>query len=193
MVQVSETLLSICLGLGLSAATGFRVFVPFLVVNLASRSGWLQLSDELAWLGGTPALMVLCIGTALEIGAYYIPWLDNLLDTVASPASIVAGAVVSASVVTGMDPMLRWTLAVIAGGGIAGVVQTGFVGARQISSVATAGFGNPILSTLELAGSLGLSTLALIAPVLAAVAAALLAFVALRLFIRSRQRKGGVA
>ena len=157
MDQVSDTVLSLCLGLGLSAATGFRVFVPLLLINIATRGGWLELSDQFAWMGGTPALVAFCIATALEIGAYYVPWLDNLIDTIASPAAVVAGTMVTASVVTGMDPALKWMLAVIAGGGVAGVIQSSFVGARQLSSLTTAGFGNPIVSTVEIIGSVFMS------------------------------------
>ena len=164
-----ETLLSICLGLGLSAACGFRVFVPLLVVNLAARAGWLDLAGELAWMGETPALVTFAVATALEVGAYYVPWLDNLLDSVATPAAVVAGAVVTASVVTGIDPALKWMLAVIAGGGVAGAVQTATVGGRALSSVTTAGFGNPLVATGELLSSLSLSVISVVLPILAAV------------------------
>jgi hypothetical protein len=163
------TLLSIGLGLGLSAACGFRVFVPLLVVNLAARAGWIQLSGELAWMGENGALWTFGIATVLEIGAYYLPWLDNFLDAVATPAAVVAGAVVTASVVTDVDPALKWVLAVIAGGGVAGMVQSATVGGRIVSSLTTAGLGNPVLATLELLGSLGLSVVAVLAPLLALV------------------------
>ena len=179
------TLLSVCLGLGLSAAVGFRVFVPLLVVNLAARAGWLELAGELAWMGETPALITFAVATALEVGAYYVPWLDNLLDSIATPAAVVAGAVVTASVITGMDPVLKWTLAVIAGGGVAGAVQTATVGGRAVSSVATAGLGNPLVATGELVSSLALSVVSVLVPVLAA----LLVVGLLMHFWRRRRRR----
>ncbi len=163
-----ETLLSLCLGLGLSAACGFRVFVPLLLVNLASRIGWLELAGELAWMGETPALWAFSVATLLEVVAYYVPWLDNLLDSVATPAAMVAGAVVTASVVTEVDPGLKWLLAAIAGGGVAGAVQTATVGGRVLSSLTTAGLGNPLVATIELISSLFLSVLSLLAPLIAA-------------------------
>jgi hypothetical protein len=138
-------------------------------------------------MGGTPALVAFCIATALEIGAYYVPWLDNLIDTIASPAAVVAGTMVTASVVTGMDPALKWMLAVIAGGGVAGVIQSSFVGARQLSSLTTAGFGNPIVSTVEIIGSVFMSILSFLAPVLAAVGVLGLLLLAARLLIRRRR------
>ncbi|MCZ6726974.1 MAG: DUF4126 domain-containing protein, partial [Acidobacteria bacterium] len=102
-----QTLLSVSLGLGLSAACGFRIFVPFLVMNLAARAGYLSVSGSFEWLAGTPALIMFSVATLLEIAAYYVPWLDNLLDSVATPAAVVAGVVATASVVTGMDPLIK--------------------------------------------------------------------------------------
>ena len=179
------SLVSVCLGLGLAAACGFRVFVPLLAVNLAARAGYLSLGAGFDWIAGGPALVTLTAATLLEIGAYYIPWLDNLLDTVASPAAVVAGVVVTASVVTGLDPYLKWTLAVIAGGGVAGAVQTLTSGTRHASAVTTAGLANPVVSTVELAGSAGLSLLSMALPVLAAALVLfLLAWTGHRLFAR---------
>lgn len=180
-----ETFLSICLGMGLSAACGFRIFVPLLVVNLAVRAGWLELAGELAWMGETPALVAFGVATILEVSAYYIPWLDNLLDSVATPAAVVAGAVVTASVVSGINPAFKWMLAVIAGGGIAGAVQTATVGGRVLSSVATAGLGNPVVATLELVSSFALSVVSLLLPLLAAC----LVFGLLILIWRRRRRR----
>jgi len=164
---MEPSFVSVFLGLGLSAATGFRVFVPMLVINLAARGGLLGLSPKFEWMASTEALLAFGAATVLEIAAYYVPWLDNLLDTVATPAAVVAGMVATASVVTGMDPILRLMLAIIAGGGLAGAIQVTTASGRQVSSLVTGGLGNPILSTLELAGSLGLSLLAVLAPIIA--------------------------
>jgi hypothetical protein len=161
------TILSAILGIGLAAACGFRVFVPFLVVGVAARTGHLTLGPSFIWLSSTPALVALALATVLEIGGYYIPWLDHLLDVVATPAAVVAGAVMTASVVTGLDPMTRWILALIAGGGIAGTVQTLTVGARKLSLVTTGGLGNPVVATGELLGSIVLSVVAIALPLLA--------------------------
>lgn len=183
-----ETILSLCLGLALSAACGFRVFVPLLVVNLAARAGWVDLSGELAWMGETPALWTFAVATVLEIGAYYVPWLDNFLDSVATPAAVVSGAVVTASVVADVDPALKWMLAVIAGGGVAGIVQTATVGGRVLSTITTAGLANPLVATLELFSSFFLSILALIAPILVA----MFVLALLLLLWRRRRRRRAV-
>ena len=162
-----ETLLAICAGLGLSAACGFRVFVPLLVMSIAVHAGHLNVSPGFDWIGSTPALITFSFATALEIGGYYIPWVDNFLDSVATPAAIIAGTIVTASMITDVSPFMRWTLAAIAGGGIAGVVQGTTVLARGLSTATTGGLGNPLLATAELGGAVFGSMAAIIMPLVA--------------------------
>ncbi|MEE9124437.1 MAG: DUF4126 domain-containing protein [candidate division NC10 bacterium] len=162
-----ETLLSICIGIGLSAACGFRVFVPLLVMSIASLAGHLTLSPGFEWIGTYPALAALAIATGLEIAGYYVPWVDNLLDTIATPAAVVAGTIVMASTVSGMTPFLQWALAVIAGGGVAATVQVATGMTRGVSTLTTAGLGNPLVATMEVSGAMILSLLAIGWPVLA--------------------------
>lgn len=175
-----ETLLGIALGIGLSAACGFRIFVPLLMMNLASISGHFQLSPEFAWIGTPYATLAFTVATIAEIIGYYVPWFDNILDMVATPAAVIAGTIVSASVITDISPFLKWTLALIAGGGIAGLVQGTTVALRSKSSLFTGGVGNPVVSTLELAGSIITTLLALLVPVLTIVLIGLLCFFVFR-------------
>jgi hypothetical protein len=175
-----DTLLSVFLGVGLSAACGFRVFVPLLVMSVASLTGQMTLSPEFEWIGTYPALAAFAIATIFEIAAYYIPWVDNLLDTVAIPAATVAGTIVMASAVSELSPFLKWALAVIVGGGVAGTVQ-GFTTITRIASTATTGgLGNPVVSTVEAGGSLLMSILAIAVPVLAVIGAAAIIIIAWR-------------
>src|SRR5262245_54004283 len=118
-------------------------------------------------MASTPALIILGVATVLEVGAYYVPWLDHALDVLATPSAVVAGVVMTASVVTGLDPMLKWTLALIAGGGIAATVQAVTVGTRKVSLLTTGGLGNPVASTMELFGAVLLAVLAIALPLLA--------------------------
>ncbi|MCL4837208.1 MAG: DUF4126 family protein [Thermoanaerobaculia bacterium] len=157
-------LLEIALGIGLAAATGFRVFVPLALLGLAARFELLTLASGFAWIGSTPALVILATACLLEIGAYYIPWVDNLLDTIATPAAVVAGVTVSAAVMADLSPELRWTLALIAGGGVAGLVQGSTVVARQASSLATLGLGNFALATAEALLAFFTTALAILVP-----------------------------
>lgn len=162
-----EIFVSLCVGIGLSAACGFRVFVPLFVMSMASLAGHLTLSPGFEWIGTYPAVVAFAVATCLEVAGYYVPWIDNLLDTIATPAAIIAGIIVMASTVSGMSPFLKWALAIIAGGGMAGAVQVAAGMARGASTVATAGLGNPLVATMELGGAIALSALAIVLPVLA--------------------------
>ncbi len=162
-----ELVFGLALGIGLSAAAGFRVFVPLLIMSAAARGGFLSLAAGFEWLGSYPALLTFAVATVLEILAFYIPWVDNALDAIATPTAVIAGTLVTASVIVGLDPWLQWTLAVIAGGGTAGLVQTGTTILRGMSSLATGGLGNFIVSTGELFGSITTSLLAVLFPVIA--------------------------
>jgi hypothetical protein len=176
--------LSIALGVGLAAATGFRVFLPMLVVSAAAYTGHLPLSENFAWLGTPSALMMLGVAALVEILAYYIPGVDNLLDTLATPAAVVAGTLVSAAVITDLPPMLKWTTAIIAGGGVAGLTQGVTALLRAKSTVLTAGVGNPVIATAELGGSLLVSLLALAAPLVALLVVIVFLWLAMRLIRR---------
>jgi hypothetical protein len=159
--------LSLALGVGLAAATGFRIFMPMLIVSIAAYTGHLSLDNSFAWLATPSALTTLSVATFLEILAYYVPAVDNLLDILATPAALVAGTVVSAAVMTDVPPMVKWTTAVIAGGGVAGLTQGVTAILRAKSTILTGGIGNAVISTAELSGALLVSLLALAAPLAA--------------------------
>ena len=171
-----ETITSILLGIGLSAATGFRIFVPFLVASIAAITGYLPLSPSFEWIGTYPALILFGAATILEIAAYYIPWLDNLLDSIATPAAFIAGAILMVAVVSGLPPLAKWALAIIAGSGAAGIVQTGTTLTRAASTTTTGGIANPVVSTVEVGSSFGLSLLAVFIPLAAGLLAIILLF-----------------
>ena len=164
-----ELLITIFMGIGLSAASGFRIFVPFLVVSIAAFTGNLTLSDSFSWIGTLPALITFSLATVVEIAGYYIPWIDNLLDTIASPIAVIAGAVLMASVLTEISPLVKWVLAIIAGGGVAGTIQAITGVTRITSSVTTGGLGNPAVSSVESGGSLTLSVIAIFIPLIAGI------------------------
>jgi Domain of unknown function (DUF4126) len=184
-----ETLLSALVGLGLAAACGFRVFVPLLILSLAVRAEQLTLGGSFAWIGSTPALIAFAIATLLEIGGYYIPWVDHLLDTIAAPTAIIAGIVVTASALGGeVSPFLRWSLAVLAGGGTAAVFQGLTTAARHVSTFTTGGLANPLVSTAEAGGSALLAVLAVTLPVVAALTVGLLLYLGIRKVLFRRPR-----
>lgn len=160
-------------------------------INLAAASGHLTLAPGLEWMGSMPATICFGTATALEVGGYYIPWLDNALDSIATPAAVIAGTIATASVVSDMSPYLKWTLAAIAGGGAAAAVQTGTVAVRGVSSATTAGLGNFVVSSTELAASVVGTVLAIVVPVLCVILVVACFVVAAAWFIRRRRRIQG--
>lgn len=182
---MSDLALSIVLGIALAAATGFRVFLPMLIVSAAAYTGHLHLDNSFAWLGTPSALTMLSVAALAEVLAYYIPVIDNLLDFLATPAAFIAGTIVSAAVMIDAPPMVKWTAAVIAGGGVAGLTQgvTGIL--RAHSTVLTGGLGNFVIATAELGGAALISFLALAAPVAAIALVMLFLLAAIRLLRRS--------
>lgn len=162
-----NTLIEILLGISLSAAAGFRVFVPLLVLSGAAVVGHLDLPTDFDWVETPQALAVFAVACLLEVTGYYIPWFDHILDTVATPAAFITGTFVTASVTPEMSPLVQWTLAIVAGGGTAGLTK-GLMNILRVSSTATSGgLANPILATIELLGATGLSVLAITVPLIA--------------------------
>jgi hypothetical protein len=154
-MDVVQILLSLSLGLGLAAACGFRVFIPPLMMGVGSRLDLYKLEGSFVWVDDTWAIAIFAVATLLEIGGYFIPWIDNLLDAVATPAAIIGGIfVTSASLEGELDPSAQWTLSVIAGGSVSGVIQVGTVATRAISTGTTGGLANPIISLLEAVASI---------------------------------------
>ena len=164
-------ILSAFIGIGLAAASGFRVFLPMFAVSLASYMGWIPMNENFQWLAGLPTLITTGIATVVEILAYYIPYVDHLLDTLSVPLATVAGSVMFASQFTDLGTFPTWGLALIAGGGTAAAISSGFAGTRAASTATTGGLGNSVVATTETAGAGIMSVLALAAPIIAAIIA----------------------
>ncbi|MBV8884366.1 MAG: DUF4126 domain-containing protein [Chroococcidiopsidaceae cyanobacterium CP_BM_RX_35] len=164
-----DTLIEIMLGISLSAASGFRVFVPLLILSTTAVVGHLNLPANFDWAETPQALAVLVAACFLEVGGYYIPWFDHLLDIVATPAAILAGTIITASVAPDMNPVWQWTLAIIVGGGTAGLTKGLMNLFRVTSTAASGGLTNPILATIELVLAIGISILAVTLPLVAGV------------------------
>jgi hypothetical protein len=161
-----DLLMGLMIGVGLSAACGFRVFVPMLGMSIANLAGHLTLSPGFEWIGTWPTLIALATATILEIIAYYIPWVDNIMDTVATPAAVVAGTIVTASQLGDVSPLLKWSLAIVAGGGASSAIQASTVVARTASTGTTGGLGNFAVSSLELFSAILITLLAIVLPVI---------------------------
>jgi hypothetical protein len=187
-----QAVLAICAGVALAAACGFRVFLPLLALSIGTATGALHPGASMAWVGSTPALVVLGVASALEIAAFYVPVVDHFLDTIASPAAVIAGTVAAGALLPGdiqLHPAIKWAAALIAGGGAAGVVQVGTVSARAVSGATTATVGNPIIATIENAFSIVLSILAIVVPILAALLVLVVFVWVARMIARWKRRR----
>lgn len=169
-----QYILGAFIGIGLAAASGFRVFLPMFAVSLASYMHWIPTNEHFEWLSGLPALITTGVATIAEILAYYIPFVDHFLDTMTVPLATIAGSVLFASQFADLGTFPQWALALIAGGGTAATISSGFAGTRAASTVSTGGLANPIVATTETAGAGIMSVLAMAAPVLAAIFAIIL-------------------
>lgn len=192
-----DLLLATCAGVALAAACGFRVFLPLLGLSLGVALGWLPPGKGMEWVGSAPAVVALSVAAALEVGAYYIPVVDHLLDTIATPAAVVAGTVAVGSLLPlgdAVHPVVQWIAALIAGGGTAGLVQAGTVTTRAVSGATTGTAGNPVVATVENVLATVLSVLAVVVPALAAVLVVALFVWVGRQVVRWRRRRraGGV-
>ena len=182
------------IGLALSATCGFRVFVPLLAVCIATRAEktegetYVQLAENFSWLASDPAFVVFLVAAIFEIAGYYLPIIDNFLDTLATPAAVVAGTLITAAFLVDMEPWLQWVLGVVAGGGAAGAVQATTVVARAASTVTTGGLGNPVVATVETGYSFLGSLLAVVIAPLALAVSVLLICAGVFIWIRRRRR-----
>ncbi len=184
-----ETISAIALGIGLSASAGFRVFIPLLVAGFASRFGFLPLGENFAWMGSTPALLCFGVASVAEVLAYYIPFVDNLLDSIATPLSVGAGTLLMTSVFPAESEWMKWVMGVVVGGGAAATIQSGSALTRLMSTQFTAGVGNPVVSTGEGVAATGFSIMSLIAPILVAILLVVFIVIILRLGYRKLKKR----
>lgn len=144
-----EFFMAVLIGIGLSATVGFRIFTPLLITSIAEKASFISLAEGFSWFGSTPALVAFLVATILEIGANYIPLVDQILKTLATPVAIIAGIILTASFIGDMDPLLTWTISIIAGGSTATISQLTTTSIKGASTIATGGIGNIFVSLAE--------------------------------------------
>ncbi len=184
-----STILSIFLGIGLAASSGFRVFLPLFFVSLCQHFGWINLGDQWQWVSGLPALITLGIATFVEIIGYYIPFIDNVLDTISIPLATIAGTVLLAAQLGDFPQYVSWGLGIIAGGGTAAAVSSATASTRAVSSTTTAGIGNFAVATGETFFSSLLSFLSVFIPIVAFILVLVLFYGIYRLYKSLRKVK----
>jgi hypothetical protein len=180
--MTTDTILSIFLGVGLAASVGFRVFLPLFALSLASYFGIWELNDNWQWIGSLVAVLTLGVATLLEIFAYFIPWFDNLLDSIAVPLAAIAGTAVMVSTVADLDPVITWSLAIIAGGGTATAIKGAGATGRLASTATTGGLANPVLATVETGTAVVVTAASIFAPILAAVLVIIILIIIFRIY-----------
>ena len=186
--MTSETVISIFLGIGLAASVGFRVFLPLFALSLAAYFNVWELNDSWQWIGSLAAVITLGVATLIEIFAYFIPWVDNMLDSVAVPLAAIAGTAVMVSTVANLDPIITWSLAIIAGGGTATAIKGAGATSRLASTATTGGLANPLVSTLETGTAMVVTTASIFAPLVAAVLVIIILFIIFRIYRKLRPR-----
>ena len=184
-----DTIFSILVGIGLAASVGFRIFVPLFALSIATYYDIIPLNENWEWIGSGTAMIILGIATLVEIIAYLIPWLDNLLDSIAVPLAAIAGTAVMVATVSDLNPAFTWALAIIAGGGTATAIQSSTSAARLTSSTTTAGLANPIVSTVETGTSIVVSTLSIVYPIIAVIIIAIILWVIFKVFKLFNRKK----
>ncbi len=188
MEHLGPYIISLFIGIGLATATGFRVFLPLFFVSLASYFNWIPLQDNWQWLGSMQALIALGIAMIFEILSYYIPFVDNIMDSIAIPLSAIAGTLLFSSQFAESNDIIKWGLSIIAGGGTAATVSTALSGIRLASSASTAGVGNPLVSTVENTGATVMSVVAVFVPIIAIIMVIVLMYWLFRFGKRIRQK-----
>ncbi|MEM1339547.1 MAG: DUF4126 domain-containing protein [Bacteroidota bacterium] len=186
--MTSETVISIFLGVGLAASAGFRVFLPLFALSLAGFFEVWELNASWQWIGSLAAVLTFGIATVVEIFAYFIPWVDNVLDSIALPLAAVAGTAVMVSTVADLEPVVTWSLAIIAGGGTASAIKGANAAGRLTSTATTGGVANPIVSTVETGTAVVVSTASIFAPLLAAVLVIIILAIIFRIYRKLRPR-----
>jgi hypothetical protein len=187
--MTTDTIISIFLGIGLSASVGFRVFVPLFALSLAAYLNLWELNESWQWIGSLTAVVTLGVATLVEIFGYYIPYIDNLLDSIAIPLATIAGTAVMVSTVADLSPAITWALAIIAGGGTAAAVAGSSGVTRLASTATTGGIGNPIVSTLETGSSIVMSIVSLFIPVLAFILVLVILYIVFRIYKKMKRSK----
>lgn len=199
-----ELLAAICVGLGLSAAGGLRIFVPLLIAGLSQRLNLVELAPALSWTSSWTALCVLGLLSVAEGVGYCVPAVDHALDALSAPAGWLAGALLSVGLVapelhsslasgdhlTGLinQALYATGLGAAAASGVAaaGITQATSAGGRIVSTTATGGIANPFYAAIESILATVASILAVLTPIVLAIGA-LLVLGTLYVMIRRRR------
>ncbi len=148
-MELAQFISIILIAISLSACAGLRAFLPPLALSLFAISGHITLAPNFQWLATPEVAVIFGIAAVLEIVADKFPGVDNMLDAAGLVIKPLAGALLTTSMSTGMEPVLAVALGIIVGGGIAGTVHLGKAKVRLLSTGFTGGLANPVVSFVE--------------------------------------------
>lgn len=168
-VSVVELVVGVCAGVSLSAACGFRVFLPLLVVSIAAHFFGYNVNADFEWIGSWISIVSLATATIMEVAAYYLPCVNNMLDIVNVPLAFIAGTVVMGGVLPDVHPYLKWSIAGLLGSSVAGLTQLATTIVRGASTATTAGTCSNVVSSSENVCATIFSLGAILIPLLAIV------------------------
>ncbi len=186
--MTSETIISIFLGIGLAASVGFRVFLPLFALSIASYFGVWDVNESWEWIGSVAAILTLGVATLIEIFAYFIPWVDSLLDSMAIPLAAIAGTAVMVATISDLDPVVTWSLAIIAGGGTATAIRGASATTRLASTATTGGLGNPVISAVETGTAVVVTAASIFVPIVAALLVIVILIIIFSIYRKLRPR-----
>ncbi|MBB5779874.1 DUF4126 domain-containing protein [Nonomuraea jabiensis] len=183
-------------GLGLSTAAGLNAYIPLLVVGvLANLTDSVKLPDGYSWLSNWGVLAVIAVLLVAEFVLDKVPAVDSVNDTIQTVVRPASGGVVFSATQAASEvdhstwmaehPWAGWLLGIVMALAVHAVKAT----ARPVINAGTAGVGAPVVSTAEDAGSLGMSLVAVFAPVLVIVALLAMAVVAWWLIRKVRRMR----
>ena len=184
-------------GAGLAVAAGLNAYIPLLILGLAGRFiDFVELPSQWQWLSNEWVLGILGVLLVIEIVADKIPVVDSVNDWIQLFVRPVAGGIAfgtgsSSGTAVVTDPAQFFTsnawVPIAVGILLALATHIGKAVSRPALNVATVGAAAPVVSTAEDLGSVALSILALLLPLLVIVAVAGVIVGFIMLFRRFRQ------
>ena len=136
---------------GLAFLSGIRLYSTVLVVGLGIRLGYLHLPDRLSSLNvlaTTPVLIIAGTAYAAEFVADKVPWFDSLWDTVHTVIRPLGAAVLVATALGDVDPVVK-VGAILLSGAIALTSHSAKAGTRLLANHSPEPFSNIGLSVGE--------------------------------------------
>ncbi|HLR42946.1 MAG TPA: DUF4126 domain-containing protein [Pseudogracilibacillus sp.] len=188
-----DTAMAILLGIGLSAAAGFRVFIPLLIVNILAKLSYVTLAENFDWLGSTSATIAVSLAVILELASSVIPVIDNIVKVLATPLAIGAGIILVASFMGGADPTFRWVISIVAGGGTATLTQIVSTTVRGTVNFVTAGAGGIVVTIFETLIAIIVTILSILMPILSLVFLGVIIYFVMKVMKKRRDVSGAVA